>query len=177
MTAVSNNARPTPESQSVTDLIGRHQNELWRYARYLGAEANEADDLVQETFVGVHKRPFEQRTERESAAYLRKVLRNRLLQRRRRQGREVTTVGLEMAEQVWTENKADTHWNDHLLALEDCLQALQERSQSAVRLFYHDGLSHRQIAEQIKLAPEGVKTLLRRARHALRECIRRKTGP
>ena len=38
-------------------LIESHQAELWRYLRYLGCDAAEAEDLTQETFLAALSGP------------------------------------------------------------------------------------------------------------------------
>ena len=69
-------------------LVQAHQREVWRYLRFLGASAAEADDLTQETFLEVWRKPFVEHNERASAAYLRTVARNRFLMGVRSRGRK-----------------------------------------------------------------------------------------
>jgi RNA polymerase sigma-70 factor (ECF subfamily) len=157
------------------DLVREHQAGVWRYLRYLGAEAHEADDLTQETFLAVMRSGFEYRSPLEAAQYLRRAARNQLLIRRRRESREPTVGDLEAAEAVWAEAAGDDGLNDYLLALEDCLQrAVDARWREAIVLRYRDGASRDQIGERLDIATEGVKSLLRRARAALRDCVERK---
>ena len=42
----------------LTDLVRSYQAGVWRYLRFLGAEDALADDLTQETFLTIWKRPF-----------------------------------------------------------------------------------------------------------------------
>ena len=42
----------------VEELARRHQAGVWRYLRLLGCAPDLADDLVQETFLQVLRRPF-----------------------------------------------------------------------------------------------------------------------
>ena len=156
-------------------LIDQHQADVWRYLRYLGAEASDADDLTQETFLALSRSKFEQRTHAETAAYLRTVARNQLLMLRRRQGRQIDTVELEAAEQVWAESTGDTGMGAILETLADCLKTVDGRAREAINLFYRDGLSRKAMAAALNIKPEGVKTLLRRTRDVLRDCIQRKT--
>ena len=73
-------------------MVREHHADVWRYLRYLGAGAADADDLTQETFLAVARSRFEERSPAQTAGYLRTVARNQLLMARRRQGREVHTV-------------------------------------------------------------------------------------
>ena len=78
---------PTAADQSLVALIEAQQRPLWRYLRLLGADAHEADDLMQDTFVQFAS------TKRDNlqspVAFLRGIARNLLLAARRRQRRDV----------------------------------------------------------------------------------------
>jgi len=82
-------------------LVRGHQAGVWRYLRFLGCEPDEADDLVQETFLAVLRDGFEERSPGQTAAYLRTVARNRLLMARRKDRSRPAAVDLEAAEAVW----------------------------------------------------------------------------
>ena len=65
--------------------------------------------------------------------------------------------------------------NDYLGALGHCLEvAISPRVRRALELQYRDRASRAEIATELDLAVEGVKTLLRRARSALRDCVQRR---
>lgn len=157
-------------------LVHAHQAGVWRYLRYLGCCPMEADDLTQETFLVVFRDGFEERCPKQTAAYLRTVARNRLLMVRRSQ-KKTPEVDLEAAEVVWAEAFGEGGLDDYLVALEDCLETgVTPRVRRALDMLYRDRLSRSEMAEQLEMAVEGVKTLLRRARSALRECVERKLG-
>jgi len=180
MTAVSEQIEVIvePVNLAKVDLAGlvdQHHADIWRYLRYLGAAAADADDLTQETFVALSRSKFVERSRGETAKYLRTVARNQLLMFRRYQGREIDTVQLEAAEQVWADTVDDVGMSTLLDTLTDCLKAVDGRAREAIQLFYRDGLSRKAMAAAMKIQPEGVKTLLRRTRDILRDCIERKT--
>jgi len=157
------------------DLVRQHQAGVWRYLRFLGCDVAESDDLVQETFLAVAKKPFEVRTRRESAAYLRTVARNLLLGQVRKRGRRPVEVDLEAVEIVWAAAAGDSGLDDYLEALSGCLQsALGDEARRAIDLQYGQSASRIEIAERLNMTAEGVKTLLRRARASLRKCVERK---
>lgn len=155
-------------------LIDDHQMDVWRYLRYLGADPQDADDLTQETFLAVARTPFEVRSRTETAAYLRTAARNQLLMLRRRQGRRISTVELTSAEQVWHADVPGGNSTAYLDALEACRRRLTARAAEAVRRFYGNEESRQSIATALNMNVEGVKTLLRRTRTALRSCVERK---
>ena len=169
MAAVSESVEVNLES-----LIEAHQADVWRYLRYLGASAADADDLTQETFLAVGRSKFEERSPAQTAGYLRTVARNQLLMARRRQGREVSTVELEAAESVWAERVGPAGLDGYLDALGDCAETLEGRARQVIHLFYHERRGRSEIAECMEMKPDGVKTLLRRTREILRQCIERR---
>ena len=61
------------------ELIETHQAGVWRYLRALGCQPAQADDLTQETFLAVLRKPFEYRGREAAAAYLRRVARRQWL--------------------------------------------------------------------------------------------------
>ena len=164
--------RPDVDLES---LVHRHQAGVWRYLRYLGAEPPEADDLVQETFLAVARSEFTERDQRQTAAYLRTVARHQLLAARRRQHREVSTVALEAADDVWAAAAGEDGSLGHYVdAMRTCVDGLEGRARRAIDLHYRVGASRAAIATELEMKPDGVKTILRRTRDLLRECVERR---
>ncbi len=180
MSAITSATDPIEaEPFDLATLVDNHQAELWRYLRYLGAKPAEADDLTQDVFLEVARKPFVQHSPQQSAAYLRTVARNRLLMFRRKQQREGQQVDIELAESawaetVWNEKIADGKWDGYTAALADCTEQLEGKSRKVIDLHYREKTSREKIAESFDMKPDGVKTLLRRIRQKLRECIERK---
>lgn len=164
----------------LAQLVERHQAEIWRYLRYLGAQEAEADDLVQETFLAVARSGFQERSPRESAVYLRTTARNQLISLRRKQRREVLSPQIETieaAEAVWAEHASGDLWDDQLAAIRQCVEKLEGRAREAIDLHYREKTSRVGIAERLGMKPDGVKTLLRRTRALLRGCVERTLNP
>lgn len=172
----------TEQPLDLADLIAEHQNQVWRYLRYLGAERPEADDLTQETFLAVARRGFEQRGRLQTASYLRTVARNQLLMLRRTQRRRISTVSFEKtafeaAESVWAAaEQTGGGFEGQVLALRECVDKLDGRAREVIELAYKQDLGRTEVAKRLDMKPAGVKTLLRRTRDALRKCVERATN-
>ena len=176
MTAIDQHPPKMDAPADLTSLVQRHQTGVWRYVRFLGADTAEADDLTQETFLALARGGFVERDQRQTAGYLRVVARNQLLALRRRQNREINTVDLEAADSVWAAAAGpDGNLASYLDALRDCLATLEGRARQAIDLHYQSNTARDAIATQLDMKPDGVKTLLRRTRQILRDCIERKT--
>ena len=88
-------------------MVQSHQITVWRYLRYLGCDPASADDLLQETFLAVHRKPFEERTPEATLVYLRTVARNLYLMSLRRARRQAIVGNLDLIEEVWQQYAAD----------------------------------------------------------------------
>ena len=152
-------------------LVRAHQAAVWRYLRYLGSDEAGAEDLAQETFLAVTRRPFEQRSPEATAAYLRKVARNLYLGTLRKRDRARVAGDMELIEAQWQEFDRDDGGREYHEALRECLEKLNGRARQAVDLHYRGGRSRKQVAFELDMSQNGVKSLLRRTRQLLRRCI------
>jgi len=161
----------SPREQVFVDLVRAHQAALWRYLRFLGCHESQADDLVQETFLTVWQKPFEDRGAAAARGYLRRVARNLFLTAVRRRRARPVFQDLDAADAAWCEHDADDGAG-YRAALAACLETLSDRVRRALDLFYAEGEGRSRIAEALGMTVDGVKTLMRRARETLRDCIR-----
>ncbi len=168
---------PAAFNPSIREVVQTHQTSIWRYLRFLGCPTDEAEDLLQDTFVTALRKPFEYRDPAAAIGYLRAIARNLFLKRARDLGRRVPHVELDAAEEVWAEVAADEHGDGYMVGLRKCLTQLQGRAHQALQLRYRDNLSRDDIARGLGISPHGVKSLLQRSRRALRRCIEADLSP
>lgn len=167
-------------------IVREHQHEVYRYLRYLGADAPTAEDLVQETFLAAYAAETDVTGWEPSrrAAWLRGIARNKLVAhwRRLRSGPVLTDPQAlaeyaQRAEAVWTRDfLGGGDGFDYLEALRKCLEVLPTRGREVVRMRYEQGKSREDMAVALELSDDGVKSLLRRTRAALGECVQRRLG-
>ena len=163
------------QALDVAELVRLYQAGVWRYLRFLGCEPSLADDLTQETFLTVHRSPFEQRSPQATCGYLRTVARNLFLASLRRSRREPVVEDLDRADEVWRRFAAD-NGESYLEALRECVHSLDGRARQVIELRYQDDRSRADIAAELDVGEEGVKSLLRRTRELLRRCIEKRLG-
>lgn len=154
-------------------LARRHQAEIWRYLRFLGCDDAQAEDVTQETFLAVLRKPPDSSDAAAVRAYLRSVARNTFLALLRRTSREAE-FDLDAAEAVWAETHPRDGGDERLAALDDCLATLEGRARQAIDLAYRESRSRADIAAVLEMTEDGVKSLLRRTRDVLRQCVERK---
>lgn len=155
------------------ELVQRHQTMIWRYLRLLGADAHEADDLMQDAFVRLGEGLARGEQVLSPPSFLRGVARNLLIGRRRRQRRQAPTVAwADAVDALVQEPRALA--DERVAALRRCIDDLGGRVRSAVEWHHIDGLSYREAASRLGIKEQGIKSLLARARVALRACIERR---
>ena len=154
-------------------LVANHQEAVWRYLRFLGAEGSHAEDLLQETFVAIWQKPFERRSPAATRRYLFVVARNLFLMARRRGRVQLQFETIDEAELAWAVYAGDGG-KGYLEALRDCLSLLPARSRQAVQMQYFASKPRGEIGRLLGVSVEGVKSLMRRVRIELRDCVREK---
>ena len=161
----------------VAQLVKNHQADVWRYLQVLGCDRALADDLTQETFLSVIRRPFEVRSDAGTRAYLRLVARNLFIDSLRRAGRAVSTDELDLLDREREQFAGADGGDSRVEALRECLKTLTDRVRKAIHLRFSDGLSWEVSGTELGLSAEGAKSMIRRARAALRDCIESRIQP
>ena len=158
-----------------------HQAEVYRYVRYLGAESSSvAEDLVQDTFLVAFKSTATPQStdERARAAWLRGIARNLFFNHCRRNKKnpvKVNSEALEQAEAVWnTDFLRGGDGFEAIEALQRCVGKLEDKQRGILDHFYKQEKSRAELAQLYKMSEDGVKSLMRRIRRDLAECIRRR---
>jgi len=162
---------PAPDGFDPARLIATHQAGVWRYLRVLGCDPSLADDLTQETFLQVLRRPFHDYNATATAAYLRRTAHNLFISWHRSQRPLATAEEVRKIAEEWTRWAGDDQGEELLAALRACLQRLGERARRALEMRFRDQATRAQIAEALSLSEDGAKNLLQRAKKLLRECI------
>ncbi|MCK6439238.1 MAG: sigma-70 family RNA polymerase sigma factor [Planctomycetes bacterium] len=164
----------TNDQLSFVELIRRFQVDIWRYLRVLGAEQSLADDLTQETFVAVYRKPFEYRGEAEASAYLRTVARNLFLMAKRKERSGPAFHDIEGIDRAWVEFSGEDGGNERIALLKTCMQTLDQRTRAILEARYGYDTPREEIAAQFELELEALRSLIRRAKETLAACIERK---
>lgn len=156
-------------------LFLAHYQAVFRLAYRIAGTREEAEDLAQETFLRLHRSPHiwrDQAGGRRVAAWLYRVVTNLAYNcvrgYGRRQRREDTAIG-----ETGEADPADVAERAEVrLAVRQVLRALPER-QVQLLLLRSGGLSYKEVAEALNLAPGSVGTLLARAEAAFAKAYER----
>ena len=82
----------------------------------------------------------------------------------------------EQFEADWRQFAREDDGESWLVALRHCMSEATPRVRMALDRFYADGCSRTDLAREIGMSEDGVKSLLRRARETLRDCIEKRIG-
>jgi len=171
------------ERDELERLVRVHQASIYRYLRYLGAEPPLAEDLVQETFLATMRPNPKQPSRPDEPAWggwLRGIARNLFLmecRRRRTNPAFAADPALERAEAAWAAQfQTVAAAGDRLAALRECLDALPARQREIIEHRYAKHTGRSEMGRLFGMTEDGIKSLLRRIRAALAECIERRLG-
>lgn len=150
-------ATPTEPVPTFEAIYARRYRELVQFAFLLTGDRGAAEDIVQDAFVGLHRR---WRSVSDPLPYLRRSVANGAATLHRRRGRDrdrpappVSPSELGAAE------------------LSDAISALPHRQRAAIVLRFHLDLADRDSAEILGVAPGTVPSLIHRALCDLRKVI------
>ena len=159
--------RAAPEADATRDLYERYARQIYAYCHHQLGNREEAEDAMQSTFLNAF-RGFKRGVDPEfESAWLYKIAQNVCLTRQRSSSRRrrVESPGdLDAIQDILPSHEVDS---DELIGLPEALQGLPKQQQRALLLREWQGLSYKEIADELALTQAAVETLLFRARRSL----------
>ncbi len=153
-----------PERQLDPQALGDHVDRLYRAAWGLTGSREEAEDLVQETFARVLRKPRFLRSE-DDLGYLLRVLRNTYFSQRRAQARRPRAVPLpEELDYLEDPAAAQPEARIETAELYAAISQLPDDFRDALVAIDVVGLSYREAARALKVREATITTRLHRAR-------------
>ena len=163
-----------PEATATQDLYERYSGQLLGYCFNKLGSREEAEDAVQQTFLNAFRGLKRGIVPEAESAWLFKIAENVCLTRRRssfRRGRVETPGDIQaLQEYVAAPQRMGT---DELIQLQKALVGMPATQRKAILLREWQGLSYREIADEMGLTQPAVETLIFRARRSLAEGLER----
>ena len=156
-----------PSCDATRDLFERFSAQIMGYCLHQLGSREEAEDAVQTTFMNAFRGLQRGIVPQVESAWLFKIAHNVCLSRRRstwRRGRIEAPNNLEVLQEVVP---AREQIDDDLIRLPEVLEGMPESQRRAILLREWQGLSYREIADELRLSQSAVETLIFRARRAL----------
>lgn len=161
----------TAERQLDPEALGDHIDRLYRAAWGLCGSREEAEDLVQETFARVLRKPRLLRSE-DDIGYLLRVLRNTLVSQRRAAASRPQTVPLpDRLEHMPDRFAAQPEARIDTAHLFETIAALPEDFRDALVAIDVVGLSYREAARALRVREATLTTRLHRARQRMARAL------
>jgi RNA polymerase sigma-70 factor (ECF subfamily) len=156
------------------ELVQRHGTRLQHYARRLLGDGDEAEDVVQETFLRLWQRPSAYSPEARLTTWLHRIAHNLAVDRLRARGR---WQALDDEEQVPISASQLRHIaeQERKQSLDAALGRLPERQRAALVLVHLHELSGKEAAAVLDIGEEALESLLSRGRRALRQMLQGET--
>src|SRR4051812_47259703 len=166
-----------PEADVTRALYEQYANQIFRYCLHQLGSREEAEDAVQSTFLNAFRGIKRGIVPELESAWLFKIAHNVCLSRRRsswRRGRIESPTDFEVVEEL---TAAPSRRADELIGLQDVLEQMPETQRRAILLREWQGLSYREIADELEVSQAAVETLIFRARRALASGLEQPPAP
>lgn len=172
------------DESAFEELIGRHENRVYRLLYRMMGSREDAEDLTQETFLSLHRHGHRFRAESRFSTFVYRVAANAALNRRRSLGRGRARIERLKTRQAAGDDLPSSprspedstlggELSDHVRA---ALDALSPSLRMPVILYDIEGLAYGEIARVLGIAEGTVKSRIHRARQALRERLKELLG-
>jgi len=156
-----------PGADAASELYERYSTQILGYCFHQLGSREEAEDAVQTTFMNAFRGLARGIVPEAEQAWVFKIAHNVCLSRRRsswRRGRIEAPNNMEVLQEVVP---AKEKVADELIRLQDVLGDMPDNQRRAILLREWQGLSYREIADELDLSQAAVETLIFRARRAL----------
>src|SRR5271155_932724 len=173
------------DAQAFTDLVSRYERKIYRLAKHITQNDEDAEDVLQETFLKAYEHIGDFQGQSKFYTWIVRIGVNESLMklRKRRSDRTVPldepvdtgedTVAREIA--VWDENPEQRYSREEMgKILDEAVDTLRPAFRTVFVLRDIEELSTEETAEALHISVPAVKSRLLRARLALREKLTRK---
>lgn len=152
------------------ELIARYQKKLHSFVTYLVRDDVTAQDIVQDSFIGLYKTIDRVDTSKKFSTYLFSLTRNHAISYLR--GHKVH-IPLEHASDMPASGspEMELEQKDMEKRIESALLEIDEKFSQVIRLYYYDNLSYEEVGKALGIPVNTVRTHLRRAKSALRKAL------
>ncbi len=172
-----------PETLAAT--VNENARPLYRMARGMGFDEQQAEDLVQDVFTVFLQKLDEFEGRAQVRTWLFGILHWKMREWRRALQRDELNDSIEPSFDAWFDGKG--HWISHPedlerlyaskeigLAVDDCLASIPLQQREVFLLREVEGLESKEICNNLRITITHMGVLIHRARHRLRECMQEK---
>ncbi|MFK5952069.1 MAG: RNA polymerase sigma factor [Desulfobacterium sp.] len=159
------------DERAFAELLKRHQDAVYGFARRLLKDPQEAEDASQETFLRLYRTSGRYRPEASLRTYLLKIIKNICIDHHRKKRPELMDKLPDTAEK---DTPLDMLESAIVIDdLEKAIEILPVNQRTALLLRHTEQLSYKKISQVMDVSVGAVESLLVRARRRLRETLKR----
>jgi len=161
------------DSSAVDDCLAQYGALVWSLARRHSPNYSDAEDAVQEAFLGIWQGAARFDPEKGSeTTFITTIVRRRLIDRHRKRGRQLDTASLENQPVATRENHTEqVAISEEATMVRQRMASLRPAERRVLELAISEGMSHSEIAESTSMPLGTVKTHARRGMIRLREML------
>jgi RNA polymerase sigma-70 factor (ECF subfamily) len=153
------------DGSAYAELVKQHAHRVFAVCLGVLCNVEDAEDMVQETFIRAHNQLGRLRDREQFSSWTRKIAHNLCVDYIRRESKRKIVE----AAQDRSEVKTGDHYD-----LQKAIMQLAEEYRIPLLLYYFDGRSTDSVAKTLQLSSAGVRTRLSRARKELRNLLAKK---
>ena len=169
------------DQRAFAELYRRTSPHLHAVALRILREPTAAEEVLQESFVSVwHHAGSYNAARSQPQTWLTSIVRNRCLDRLRRRDLDTVTLTRDDEEETEIDLPADGPTAVELLiagaearSVRACVEALEGGQRQAIALAFFQGLTHAELAQQLREPLGTVKSWVRRGLERLKQCLER----
>ncbi len=175
----------TKEHDILHEWVSKYTGELYTWALHKVSHAEQAEDLVQDTFLAASEKMGSFKRESSAKTWLFSILNHKIIDFYRKKVKQPVSMDSSIsdlfdANGTWYKNRRPHEWgsdksllNDEefLSVLKACLDALPEQWSTCIKLKYLMSKKGEEICQELEISPTNLWQIVHRARLRLRECI------
>lgn len=154
---------------STESVWAQLSSDLRQFIRRKVSDEHVADDVLQETFVRIHRSLASLQNEERLAAWVHQIARNAINDHYRRTSGDSALPAEDMEEAA--EDPLKPLRNHASQWMHELIELLPENYRAALTLAEIEGLTQQQVADRLGLSLSGVKSRVQRGRTMLREVL------
>ncbi|SHL69130.1 RNA polymerase sigma-70 factor, ECF subfamily [Chitinophaga jiangningensis] len=186
-TALHMNEEKANDSLSPKNWVKRYADDFFRFAMTRVSDKILAQDLVQDTFLSALQSAAQFKGQSSERNWLMAILKNKIIDHYRRQGKVGTLVSLDDGDSFfdekghWRKDAAPQQWPDSwqapgeqtefLRVLQECIHKLNGMGQAVVNLKYLQEKNSKEICKELSITASNYWVLMHRAKLHLRSCL------
>ncbi len=162
-----------------TELVREHQASLRAFIRALGVETDWVDDMAQEVFVLAFQKRARFENDKDFGKWLRGIARNLVANDRRKVARRARILNGPLTDfliesQPDIETTGESHTQQLVQAMNDCIAQLPERSRTLLQTRYEANANASTLSRLFNMSPEAIRQGLMRIRLWVKQCVETK---